>query len=137
MTSTSAPQKLFLIDAHGLLFQVFHAIPEMSSPGGMPTNAVFGFTRDMLFIRKELQPDYLICVFDPPGATFRDRIFPEYKAQRGPMPDSMRPQIGMAYELLKAMRIPALTVEDFELIEDELLERLELARELKGGVDGA
>ncbi|HYV36404.1 MAG TPA: hypothetical protein VE988_11905, partial [Gemmataceae bacterium] len=114
MTTAAAPKKLFLIDAHGLLFQVFHAIPEMSSPGGMPTNAVFGFTRDMLFIRKELQPDYLVCVFDPPGGTFRDRIFPEYKAQRGPMPDSMRPQIRMAYQLLEAMRIPALTVEDFE-----------------------
>ncbi len=99
---------------HGLLYQVFHAIPEMSSPGGLPTNAVFGFLRDMLFLRKDLHPDYLVCVFDPPGGTFRDRVFPEYKAQRGPMPDAMRTQIGMAYDVLEAMRIPALTKEDFE-----------------------
>jgi DNA polymerase I len=114
MTTATVPERLFLVDAHGLLFQVFHAIPEMSSPGGMPTNAVFGFTRDMLFVRKDLHPDYLVCVFDPPGQTFRDRIYPEYKAQRGPMPDTMRPQIGMAYQMLEAMRIPALTKEDFE-----------------------
>jgi len=110
----SSSERLFLVDAHALLFQVFHAIPEMSSPGGLPTNALFGFTRDMLFLRKELHPDYLVCVFDPPGGTFRERIYPEYKAHRGPMPDAMRTQIGLVYQLLEAMRIPALTKEDYE-----------------------
>jgi DNA polymerase I len=130
MTSTDSPQKLFLVDAHGLLFQVFHAIPEMSSPGGLPTNAVFGFTRDMLFLRKELQPDYLVCVFDPPGGTFRDRIFPEYKAQRGPMPDAMRSQMGMAYQVLEGLRIPALTKEDFEA--DDVLATVAKAAAARG-----
>jgi DNA polymerase-1 len=110
----NSAERLFLVDAHALLFQVFHAIPEMSSPGGLPTNAVFGFTRDMLFVRKELHPDYLVCVFDPPGKTFRDRVYPEYKAHRGPMPDAMRSQMSMAYQVLEAMHIPALTKEDFE-----------------------
>jgi DNA polymerase-1 len=114
MTSANAAPTLFLVDAHALLFQVFHAIPEMSGPGGLPTNALFGFTRDMLFLRNERRPDYLICVFDPPGPTFRDKIFAEYKAHRSPMPDSMRTQIPLVYQMLAAMRIPALTQEGFE-----------------------
>ena len=86
MTPGIAAERLYLVDAHALLFQVFHAIPEMSSPGGLPTNALFGFTRDMLFLRKDREPGYLVVVFDPPGKTFRDGIYPAYKAQRGPMP---------------------------------------------------
>ena len=114
MSSIPASSRLYLIDAHSLLYQVFHAIGEMNSPGGMPTNAVFGFTRDMLFLRKEERPDYLICVFDPPGRTFRDDIYADYKANRAPMPDSLKPQIGMTYQMLEAMHIPALTKEGFE-----------------------
>jgi DNA polymerase-1 len=110
----AATGTLFLVDAHGLLFQVFHAIPEMSSPAGLPTNALFGFTRDMLFLRNTMRPDYLVCVFDAPGGTFRDRIYPEYKAHRPAMPDAMSLQIGLAYQMLQAMRIPVLTVPEVE-----------------------
>src|SRR5262245_63075843 len=63
------------------IFQVFHAIPEMSSPSGLPTNALYGFTRDLLLLRTDKKPDYLVCAFDLPGPTFRDKIYPEYKAQ--------------------------------------------------------
>jgi DNA polymerase-1 len=114
MTSATTNGTLFLVDAHSLLFQVFHAIPEMSSPAGLPTNALFGFTRDMLFLRNDRRPDYLICVFDPPGGTFRDRVYQEYKAHRTAMPDAMRTQIPLAQQMLEAMRIPTLTVLDFE-----------------------
>src|SRR5262245_29446237 len=114
MSQGAVPQSLILIDAHSLLFQVFHAIPEMSSPGGLPTNALFGFTRDMLFLRNERRPDYLVCVFDPPGPTFRDQVYPAYKAQRGPIPDSMRLQIPLVHQMLEAMRIPVLSQEGFE-----------------------
>jgi DNA polymerase-1 len=110
----SQPERLFLVDAHGLIFQVFHAIPEMTSPGGLPTNALFGLTRDLLFLKKEQHPDYLVCVFDPPGTTFRDRLYPQYKAQRSAMPDALRTQIPLIYQLLEALRIPALTIADFE-----------------------
>jgi DNA polymerase I len=114
MTENPRPT-LFLVDAHALLFQVFHAIPpDMSSPAGLPTNALFGFTRDMLFLRNDRRPDYLVCVFDPPGPTFRDEIFTEYKAHRSPMPDTMRTQIPLVYQMLSAMRIPALTQAGFE-----------------------
>jgi DNA polymerase-1 len=114
MSSGKAPENLFLLDAHSLIFQVFHALPEMSSPSGLPTNAVFGFTKDLLYIRMEKKPDYLVCVFDAPGRTFRDDIFPEYKAHRGPMPDDLQLQIPLIQQLLDAMCIPVLAVEGYE-----------------------
>src|SRR5438445_12154877 len=92
--------RMYLVDAHSLIFQVFHAIPEMSSPSGLPTNALFGFTRDMLFLRTEKKPDYLVCVFDRPGKTFRDALYPEYKAQRAPAPEDLHIHIPLICETL-------------------------------------
>ena len=105
---------MYLIDAHSLIFQVFHAIPQMSSPSGLPTNALFGFTRDVLFLRNEKKPDYLLCAFDRSEPTFRDRIYPAYKANRAPMPDDLRPQIPLIFQMLEAMRVPMLSKEGYE-----------------------
>ena len=68
MASGVSPGAVILVDAHSLVFQSFHAIPAMTGPDGRPTNALFGFTRDLFFIRDELKPDYLLCAFDLPGA---------------------------------------------------------------------
>src|SRR5438552_530120 len=114
MAAAAASGSLYLVDAHSLIFQVFHAIPEMSSPSGLPTNALFGFTRDMLFLRTEKKPDYLLCVFDMPGKTFRDTIYPEYKANRTPPPSDLQLQIPLIYQMLEAMRIPVLGKEGYE-----------------------
>src|SRR5207245_2278812 len=105
---------MYLVDAHSLIFQVFHAIPEMSSPSGLPTNALYGFTRDMLYLRTEKKPDYLLAVFDRPGKTFRDALYPEYKAQRAPAPDDLHIQIPLICETLEAMRVPVLGVDGYE-----------------------
>ena len=105
---------MYLLDAHSLIFQVFHAIPEMSSPTGTPTNALFGFLRDLLTIRLEKKPDYLVCAFDLPGPTFRDAFYPEYKAHRKPMPDDLRLQMPVIHELVEAMGIPLLSMPSFE-----------------------
>src|SRR5712692_5150986 len=121
---------LYLIDAHSLIFQVFHAIPAMTSPAGLPTNAVFGFTRDVLFLRTEKKPDYLLSVFDVPGPTFRDRLYPEYKAHRAPMPDDLQPQIPLIYQLLEAMRIPVLGQSGFEA--DDLIATVATAAAARG-----
>ena len=66
MASGAASGVIYLVDAHSLIFQVFHAIPAMTSPSGLPTNAVFGFVRDLLYLRRR-KPDYLVCAFDRPG----------------------------------------------------------------------
>ncbi|HLJ96574.1 MAG TPA: DNA polymerase I [Gemmataceae bacterium] len=105
---------MYLVDAHSLIFQVFHAIPEMSSPSGLPTNALYGFTRDMLYLRTEKKPDYLVAVLDRPGKTFRDALYPEYKAHRAPAPDDLHAQIPLICQALEAMRIPVLGVDGFE-----------------------
>ena len=77
---------MYLVDAHSLIFQVFHAIPEMSSPSGLPTNALYGFTRDVLLLRTEKKPTYLVCAFDRPEPTFRNQLYEAYKAHRPPAP---------------------------------------------------
>lgn len=121
---------MYLIDAHSLIFQVFHAIPTMTSPSGQPTNALFGFTRDVLFLRTEKKPDYLLCAFDVPGPTFRDRIYPEYKAHRPPMPDDLEPQIPMIRQFLDAMRVPVLGQAGFEA--DDLIATVATAASHRG-----
>jgi len=107
-------ESLYLIDAHSLIYQVFFALPRMSSPDGLPTNALFGFTKDILFISRELKPTYLICVFDVPGKIFREDIAPDYKAHRDPMPDDLQMQIPMIRDMLAPMHVPVLGVEGFE-----------------------
>src|SRR5207302_7815415 len=114
MPSSVANGRMYLIDAHSLIFQVFHAIPAMSSPSGLSTNALFGFTRDLLFLRQEKKPEYLIAAFDLSEKTFRCDIFPEYKANRSPMPDDLRPQLPLIHELVEAMGIPILGKQGYE-----------------------
>lgn len=104
---------VYLIDSHSLLYQVFHAVPMMTGPAGQPTNAIFGFGNDMNRLRKR-NPEYLICVFDPRGPTFRDHLYDQYKAHRSPMPDDLYGQLTGIRTLLKAMRIPAVEVPGFE-----------------------
>ncbi|HZZ78180.1 MAG TPA: hypothetical protein VFE62_06660, partial [Gemmataceae bacterium] len=109
----AAPQSLYLVDAYSLIFQVFHALPPMTSPTGLPTNALFGFTKDMLFLRGK-KPDYLVCCFDAPGKTFRDEIYAEYKAHRSAMPDDLQLQTPLIRQMLDAMRIPIVEQVGFE-----------------------
>src|SRR5437667_4905767 len=97
----AANGRMYLVDAHSLIFQVFHAIPEMSSPSGLPTNALYGFTRDLLFLRTEKKLDYLVCAFDRPEPTFRTQLYPEYKAHRPPAPDDLWTQIPLILQLLE------------------------------------
>src|SRR5262249_43164127 len=87
--------------------------PMMTGPQGQPTNAIYGFTGDMNRLRKR-KPEYLICVFDPPGPTFRDQIYDQYKAHRAPMPDDLYSQLAGIRKMLQAMRIPAVEVKGFE-----------------------
>ncbi|MBX9678635.1 MAG: DNA polymerase I [Gemmataceae bacterium] len=108
----SAPPTLYLIDSYSLIFQVFHAIAAMSSPSGLPTNAAFGFARDLQFLRAK-KPGWLLSIFDV-GKNFREDLYTEYKAHRSPMPDDLKLQIPMIHELLQAMRIPKIGIEGFE-----------------------
>jgi DNA polymerase-1 len=99
---------IYILDTFSLIYQVFHAIPPMNGPAGQPTNAVFGIFRDLLNLLKTRKPDYLAAAFDGEEKTTRAELFAEYKAQRGPMPEDMVPQIPLIRRVFEAFRIPVL-----------------------------
>jgi DNA polymerase-1 len=99
-------QSFYILDAFSMIFQVFHAIPEMTGPAGQPTQAVFGIFRDLLNLVRDQKPDYLAAAFDGPGPVFRNEIFPEYKANRSEMPVDLVPQISVIRRVLEGFRVP-------------------------------
>jgi DNA polymerase-1 len=105
---------VYIVDSHSLIFQVFHALPEMSSPRGEQVGAVFGFVRDMLYLIEEKKPDALICTFDLSGPTFRDQLYDAYKAERGEMPEELVEQIPKIERVLEALGIPVLSCKGYE-----------------------
>lgn len=105
---------VFLIDTFSLMFQVFHAIPPMTSPSGMPTNAVFGFSRDLVSLLQVHKPAWLICALESPGPGVREQLYADYKAHRAEMPEDLRPQIPLITELIQAFGIPAIQHEGWE-----------------------
>ncbi len=107
------PGRVYLLDAHGMVFQMFHGIPPMTAPDGRPTNAVFGVTRAIMDLYDK-GADYLIATFDCPEPTFRDELFAEYKGHRDPAPEDLIAQEPLIDQVLDAMRIPVLRVPGFE-----------------------
>ena len=88
MSGPLTGQSVWVVDAHSLILQVFHAIPEMTSPRGEPVGAVFGFTRDLLYPAGEEEARLSCSVaFDLPGRRFATTLYDEYKVQRGEMPE--------------------------------------------------
>src|SRR3989475_143848 len=110
------PKKLCLVDAMARVYRAFFApMPQrLTGPGGIPTNIPFLFGNILKRLIKDYQPDYIGIVFDPPGATFRDKLFEKYKAQRQPMTDEMRVQLPFVRRLCEAMRLPVLEVTGYE-----------------------
>ena len=105
---------IYAVDAHSLIFQVFHALPEMTSPQGEPVGAIYGFVRDMLQLIETRKPDALVCAFDLPGPTFRHDLYDGYKADRGSMPEDLVSQIPKIREVMSAMGIPILSNPGYE-----------------------
>ncbi len=123
--------RVWAVDAMSLIFQVFHAVPEMTSPAGQPVNAVFGFTRDILTILEQKKPDYFFVGFDLSGPTFRHEMYPEYKGQRAEMPADLIPQIPLIRRMLEVLDIPILEHPRFEA--DDLLATLAHQVDAAGG----
>lgn len=122
---------VWIVDSHSLIFQVFHALPPMTSPNGQPVSAVFGFARDIAYLLREKTPDYLICAFDPPGGTFRHDLYDNYKETREEMPVDLRPQIGLIRRMLEAMNVAILEVPNYEA--DDVLATVATIVEANGG----
>ncbi|HTQ84853.1 MAG TPA: DNA polymerase I [Candidatus Solibacter sp.] len=113
--SSTAPKRLFLIDAMGFVFRAFYAPMErLRAPSGLPTKVPYVFANMLRKLAKDWSPDYLAVVFDLPGPTFRDELYDKYKAQRPPMPEDLSIQLPMVRRLCDAMRLPVVTREGYE-----------------------
>ncbi len=109
---------LLLVDGSSYLYRAFHAMPDLRAVPGDPaspaTGAIRGMINMMNSLRKEVPARYAACVFDAKGPTFRDAIYPEYKAHRSPMPDDLRSQIEPIHEVVKLMGWRVLDVPGIE-----------------------
>lgn len=107
-------KNLYLVDASNMFFRAFFAIPPMTSSKGMPTNALYGFLSMTLKLMREVKPDYLVYCFDLPGASFREKIYPEYKAHRDEMPDTLSPQVPYLIKLTELLGVTHVEMEGYE-----------------------
>jgi DNA polymerase-1 len=114
MSDPAPAGSLYLLDAHGLIFQMFFGLKSpMTAPDGRPTNAVYGVTRAIMDLY-DRGADYLIATLDHKEPTFRETIDPNYKAHRDPPPDDLRLQEPLIQQILEAMRIPVLSIPSYE-----------------------
>ena len=105
---------LLLVDGSSYLYRAYHALPDLRSPDGHPTGAMHGMVNMLRRLRQDYPAAYIACVFDAKGKTFRDDMYPEYKATRASMPDDLRLQIEPIHEAVKHMGWPILMVEGVE-----------------------
>jgi len=113
MSECSAPT-LYLVDGSSYLFRAFHAMPPLSNSRGEPTGAVYGVCN---MLKRDILANgvnHVGIVFDAKGGSFRNRMYPDYKANRPPMDDALRVQIQPLHDLVDALGLPRLVVPDVE-----------------------
>ena len=103
-----------LVDGSSYLFRAYHALPDLSNSKGLSTGAIHGVTNMLRKLLEEVNPSHMVAVFDAKGPTFRNALYPEYKANRPPMPEDLVEQIKPLHELVRLMGIPLLAVADVE-----------------------
>ncbi|NPC55457.1 DNA polymerase I [Caenimonas soli] len=115
------PKVVLLVDGSSYLYRAFHAMPDLRAVPGDPTSPATGAIRGMINmlqkLRKDVRADYVACVFDAPGPTFRDVIYPEYKATRSAMPPDLRSQVDAIHEVVrllgwKVLNVPGVEADD-------------------------
>jgi DNA polymerase I len=105
---------LVLIDGPNYVFRAFHAVRHLSNSKGEPTNAVFGYVQMLRSVLDKLKPTHVAVTFDPKDGTFRNDIYPEYKAHRPPMPEELAMQWPRVWEVTRAFRFPLICLDNFE-----------------------
>ncbi len=115
IVSGNHPEKtLLLVDGSSYLYRAFHALPELKSPQGEPTGAIYGVLSMLRRLGADYKAQARACVFDAKGKTFRDEAYPEYKANRPPMPDDLAAQIEPLKRAVEALGWPVLAIEGVE-----------------------
>jgi len=107
-------ETVYLVDGSSYIYRAYHAIRELSTSKGLPTNAIFGFTKMLLRLYQDKTPSYLAIVFDAPGPTFRHRIYERYKATRPPTPEDLTEQIPYIKKIVEGFRVKMLEIEGYE-----------------------
>jgi len=122
---------LVLIDGPNYVFRAFHAVRHnLTNSKGEPTNAVFGYVQMLRSILKDLSPTHVAVVFDPKGGTFRNRMYPAYKAHRPPMPEELAAQWSSVFEVTDGFNLNRICIEDYEA--DDVIATLAKQAEAKG-----
>ncbi len=120
-TADSRRPVVLLVDGSSYLYRAFHAMPDLRAVPGDPASPATGAIRGMINmlqkLRKDVRADYVACIFDAPGKTFRDDLYPDYKATRSPMPPDLRSQIEPIHEVVrllgwKVLNVPGVEADD-------------------------
>ena len=114
MTATRPYKHLYLVDGSGYIFRAYYAIPPRSTAGGVPTNATFGFTNMLIKLLRDSDADAVAVIFDASGRSFRNDIYPEYKANRDEPPEDLVPQFAAIREATRAFNLPCIELENYE-----------------------
>src|SRR5262245_7874908 len=107
-------ERLYVLDGPGYLYRAYHAFPYLNTSRGPPCHAIYGMSTMLWKLLREENPEYFAVAWDPPGPTFREQRFAEYKADRPSMPDDLGRQIPYVRTLFEALRLPLLEVRGFE-----------------------
>ncbi len=111
---TTKPRHVFLVDGSGFIFRAFHALPPMSRQDGTPVNAVYGFCNMLMKLLRDTDADHIAVIFDSSRKTFRNEIYPDYKANRPPPPEELIPQFQLCREAVEAFNISAIDLPGYE-----------------------
>lgn len=105
---------ILLIDGSSYLYRAFHAMPDLRSPDGKPTGAMYGVINMIRRLMHDIRFDYGACIFDAKGKNFRHELFPDYKANRPPMPEELSVQIEPTFQLVRSLGWPLISVAGVE-----------------------
>ena len=107
-------KKVCLVDGSGYIFRAFYALPPMTSPAGVPVNAVYGFTNMFMKLTSKISCDYCLVLFDAKRQNYRNEIFPDYKGTRKDTPEELVPQFPIIRQAVDALNLNYLEMEGFE-----------------------
>src|SRR5690606_26439256 len=105
---------LLLVDGSSYLYRAYHAMPNLRNAGGEPTGALYGVLNMMRRLTQDCKAEWMACIFDAPGKTFRDELYSEYKANRAAMPDDLALKIESNHAALRALGWPVISIEGVE-----------------------
>lgn len=124
------PPTLYLIDGSGFIFRAFHALPPMTRSDGTPVNAVYGFCAMLHKLHQDMQASHAAVIFDAARRTFRNDLYPAYKANRAETPEELKPQFAIVKEAARAFGFPSIESSGFEA--DDLIAAYAAAARAKG-----